>query len=257
MTRMAVTTLAALVLTGPAAHAQRPPAAPPAAQRPQAPRLYVSIDGGYQAGTEDFRNGGTFTQYLEEARFDSAYEVEPGPQFRAAGGVRLWRRLHAGVAVSRFTQTTPTRVTGAIPHPFFFSRPRDIEGSVAGLRRKEAAVHLQARAVVPISGRIDLAAFAGPSWFSVEQGVVGAVQYGESYPFDTAEFRSATTMRRKVSRAGFNVGGDVAFFVLRNVGVGASVQFARANVTLPGGDATDVDTNAGGVQGGVGLRLRF
>lgn len=256
MTRMLLTTIAALLLTGSAAYAQRPPATP--APRPPVPlRVYVSVDGGYQSGTEDFRNGGTFTQYLEQARFDSAYEVEPGPQFQTTAGVRLWRRLHAGVGVSRFTRTTPTRVTGAIPHPFFFSRPRSIEGSVAGLRREETAVHVQARAVFPVSRRIDVAAFGGPSWFSVEQGVVGAVQYGESYPFDTAEFRSATTSREKASQVGFNAGADVAFFFLRNVGVGASVQFARASVTLPGGDATDVATKVGGVQGGVGLRLRF
>lgn len=256
MTRMLLTTLVACFLTCSAAYAQRLPAKPAV---PQAPllRIYASVDGGYQGATEDFSNGGTFTQYLEQARFDSSYEVEPGPQFQAAGGARIWRRLHAGVAVSRFTRTTPTQITGAIPHPFFFSRPRSIEGSLAGLRREETAVHLQARAVFPISQRIDVAAFGGPSWFSVRQGIVGGVRYGESYPFDTAEFLSATTSREKASRAGFNVGGDVAFFFLRNLGVGASVQFARASVTLPGGDATDVDTTVGGVQSGVGLRVRF
>jgi hypothetical protein len=257
MTRILFNAALALLLTSSAAYAQRPPAKPSTTKPAPKLRLYAAVDGGYQGGTEDFSNGGTFTQYLEQARFDSEYEVKPGPHFQVSGGVGVWRQLYAGVAVSRFTRTTPTRITGAIPHPFFFSRPRAIEGDVAGLRREETAVHLQARAILPATRRISVAVFGGPSWFSVKQGVVGGVQYSESYPFDIAAFQSATTSRPKTSRVGFNAGGEVAYFFLRNLGVGGSAQFARAEVTLPAGDATDVTTNVGGFQGGVGLRVRF
>jgi hypothetical protein len=251
MTRILFSTVLTLVFAASTAYAQRPPA------RPAALRGYVWVDGGYQAGTEDFSNGGTFTQYLEEASFDSDYDVRPGPQFNVGGGVRVWRALHAGVAITRFTRTTPTRITGAIPHPFFFSRPRSFEGDVTSLKREEIAVHVQARAVFAATPRIQVALFGGPSMFNVNQGVVGGVQYSESYPFDTAAFQSATTSTAKKSRVGFNAGGDVAYFFMKNLGVGGSVQFARAEVTLPAGDATDVTTNAGGIQAGVGIRLRF
>jgi hypothetical protein len=262
MTRLCVNTVLALLVATSAAYAQRPPARPSSqAPKPTATstklRGYISIDGGYQAATEDFSNGGTFTQYLEQANFDSDYEVKPGPQFNVGGGIRLWRGLHAGVAVTRFTRSTPVRVTGAIPHPFFFSRPRSIEGDVTSLKRQETAVHLQARAVFAATPRIQVALFGGPSMFNVNQGVVGGVQFSESYPFDTAAFQSATTSVEKKSQVGFNAGGDVAFFFTRHIGVGGSAQFSRAEVTLPGGNATDVTTNAGGIQAGAGIRLRF
>jgi hypothetical protein len=265
MTRILFTTLLALLLGVSTSLAQqrRPAPAPakatvkPAMKSASKLRGYVSVDGGYQGGTEDFGNGGTFTQYLEEARFDSDYELKPGPQLNIAGGIGIWKNVYAGVAVTRFTRTTPTRVTGAIPHPFFFSRLRNIEGDVAGLKREELAVHLHARVVVPTSPKMTVALFGGPSWFSVKQGVVGGIQYTESYPFDTAAFQSATTSRSTKSQVGFNVGGDVAYFFMKNVGIGGSAQFARAEVTLPSGNANDVTMDVGGLQGGVGLRLRF
>jgi hypothetical protein len=101
-----------------------------------------------------------------------------GVGFANRGGVGVWKNLHAGVAFSRFNQTTATTVTGAIPHPFFFSRTRSIDGEVTGLKREETAIDLQARVVLPATRRITAAVFAGPSWFSVKQGIVGGIQYG-------------------------------------------------------------------------------
>jgi hypothetical protein len=248
MIRIGFSTALALLVVASTAYAQRP--------TPQ-PRGFVSIDGGYQGGTEDFSNGGTFTQYLEQANFDNDYDVKPGPQLNVAGGIRLWRALHAGVSVTRFTRTTPVRVSGAIPHPFFFSRPRSIEGDVTSLKREEVAVHVQARAVFAATPRVQVALFGGPSMFNVTQGVVGGVQYSESYPFDTATFQSATTSTAKESQIGFNAGGDVAYFFMKNVGIGVSAQFSRAEVTLPAGNATDATTKVGGIQAGAGIRLRF
>jgi hypothetical protein len=144
-----------------------------------------------------------------------------------------------------------------VPHPFFFNRPRSVSGEAAGLRREELAVHVQARAVLPVTRRVQVMVFGGPSFYQVRQGLVHEVAYSESYPYDEATFDGATTGRAEQSPYGFNVGGDVAYFFSRQVGVGFGAQYAGTTVHLPSADGGTVEARAGGSQAGAGLRLRF
>ena len=87
-----------LELSAPLAH---PSAASAAAQ--DMPRAFISINGGYQATTTEFEDPFTFTAHQETGTSRVTYPIEAGPTFDAGGGVRLWRGLGVGVAVSRFT----------------------------------------------------------------------------------------------------------------------------------------------------------
>jgi hypothetical protein len=98
--------------------------------------------------------------------------------------------------------------------------------------------------------------FGGPSLFQVDQDVITDVTFDESYPYDEASFRAAGTTSASVSTIGFNVGADVAFFVTRQVGIGATVQFAGATVDVPGLLGSTQAVKVGGGQAGLGLRLR-
>jgi|CXWL01.1.fsa_nt_gi hypothetical protein len=226
------------------------------AQAP-APKVFVVINGGYQFTSNDFTNGATKRENAEDGRFDTAYTVKKGPALDIAGGGTLWRRLGVGVGVSRFSVATPGAVTATIPHPFFFNRGRAVSGSAAGLKREEVAVHVQVRAIAPLGARFEAMVFGGPSFFQVKQGVVTDVTYTDAYPYDVATFRTATTNAASVSKMGFNVGGDLAFFFTRAVGLGGTVQFAGTTVELPAAGGAQVDLKVGGVKAGAGLRLRF
>jgi hypothetical protein len=99
--------------------------------------------------------------------------------------------------------------------------------------------------------------FGGPSFFQVKQDVVTEIVYADTYPYDTASFGGAQTTAAKESNIGFNVGGDVAFFFTRQLGVGFSTQFSGVNVDVPRVDGGTTPVKAGGLQAGGGLRLRF
>ena len=99
--------------------------------------------------------------------------------------------------------------------------------------------------------------FGGPSYFTVEQEVVTGVEADEVYPFDTAEFRRATTARAKGSAVGFNAGLDFARMFGRRVGAGALVRYARASVDLDAPAARRVSTDGGGMQATIGMRVLF
>ena len=226
------------------------------AQAPPVSRGFIVVNGGYLTAN-DCEDGATKRENAEDGRFDTTYVVTGGPTLDIAGGGVLWRHLGVGVGITRFSVSTPAALKATIPHPFFFNRARSVSGDVADLTREELAVHIQARGIFPIGERLQFMVFGGPSFFQVTQGVITDYTYTESYPYDSASFRGATTAPQSVSKTGYNAGADVAFFFSRQVGVGATLQFAGTTVQLPGALGSTLDVKVGGSQIGGGLRLRF
>ena len=227
-----------------------------AQQRTTEGRGFIVVNGGYQMTRHDFEKASTFRANAEDGSFTTDYEVKGGPTFDVAGGARLWRRLAVGVGVTRFSRSTRSTLNGSVPHPFSFNHLRSVTGDVAGLKREELIVDVQARAIAPIGPRLEVVAFGGPSFFQVKQGMVTAFTWAESYPFDEATFGSATTARARGSKLGFNAGVDVAFFISRQVGVGGTIQFSGTTLDLESAAGTQ-EVKAGGARAGGGLRLRF
>jgi hypothetical protein len=220
-------------------------------------KVYLALNGGYQLTKNNFADGAVKRENAEDGRFDTTYEIKAGPSFNIAGGANVRRQFGVGVGVNRISVASSSHLNGSIPHPFFFNRPRAVSGDVAGLTRDEFALHIQARVTVPVSRRLQVTGFAGPSLFRVTQGMVTDFSYSDSYPYDEATFRTAVTETRNASKIGFNVGADVGFFFSRQVGVGFSAQFSGASVPLKSAGGGTVDVKAGGAQLGGGLRLRL
>lgn len=262
MYRAAATFLVILLGTAASANAQAKPAQPaparPAPAAPEIDRIYVSINGAYQTGGDSFGETVTFIENAENGTFSTDYEVKSGPAFNVSVGASLWRNIGIGVGVTRYSKNTPTALNASVPHPFFFNRPRTVDGEVAGLKREELAVHVQARATFVPTERIQAVVFAGPSFFSVKQGIVNDFEVSETYPYDTATFSRGITTDVDESKIGFNVGADVGYFFTRQVGVGGSVQWAGTTIDAPASSGTgSFELKAGGFQAGGGLRLRF
>jgi hypothetical protein len=233
--------------------AQTQPAARP--RTPVMERVFVSIDGLYQVGSNDFGDSATIRENAENGRLETDYSVGTGPAFDISGSALIWRNLAVGVGVTRFSTSTTTALSAAVPHPFFFNQPRAVEGEFSG-ERTEVAVHVQLRAVLPVSDRIQVTVFGGPSFFQVDQSIVSDIDYTESYPYDTATFSRAVADTQSESKVGVNVGGDVSYFFSRQFGVGVTAQYSGATVEMPVPSGT-ADVKAGGGQIGGGLRLRF
>jgi hypothetical protein len=216
-------------------------------------RGFILVNGGYQITGNDFEKVSSLRANVEDGSFTTDYDVKGGPAFDVGGGVALSRRFAVGVGLTRFSRSTSSALSGSVPHPFFFNRPRTVTGDVVGLNRDELAVHVQAQAIVPVGSRLQLVAFGGPSFFRVDQELVTNFTWVDSYPFDDATFGAATTISANGSSVGFNAGVDVAYFFTQRVGIGGMLQFSRATVELD--DSQQV--KAGGTKAGGGLRLRF
>ncbi len=267
MFRTAVASLVVLLGAAASADAQaKPPQTKPAPPSPARPapaaqpidRVYVSVNGAFQTAGGDFGETVTFTENAESGTFSTDYDVKSGPALNISVGAGLWRNIGVGVGVTRFSKSTPTVLSASVPHPFFFNRPRSVDGEVAGISREELAIHIQARATFVPTPNIQAVVFAGPSFFTVTQDIVNDFEITETYPYDTAAFSRGISTSLDESKIGFNVGADVGYFFTRQVGVGGSVQWAGTTIDAPASSGTgSFDIKAGGVQAGAGLRLRF
>ena len=66
-------------------------------------RVHISVNGAFQTASNDFSDRFEFEKDLETGSTDADYRVKGGFLFDAGGGVRLWKNLGAGVALSYFT----------------------------------------------------------------------------------------------------------------------------------------------------------
>jgi len=223
----------------------------------QPARLFVDVNGGTQISTTDFEDNVVFTEFVEESDLNATHAVARGPIIDIGGGIRLWKGLALGAGFTRFDGGHDASVDARIPHPFFFDRHRSITGSAPNLARQERAVHVHVRWFAPVPGPVQIAVFAGPSFFSVKQDLVTAVNVTQSFPFDTASFVSAETHRHAASVTGYHLGADAAFFFSRHIGLRGLVRFSRASVDFTSEDGGLVPVDLGGVQLSGGLRVRF
>jgi hypothetical protein len=218
---------------------------------------YVSINFGYQAGDRTFQESLADTVYGEAATYGVTHSSGSSGLFDIGGGVRVWRNLAAGLAVTSMSTSSGAAVAAEVPHPLFFNRNRLAGFAQTNLEHKQLGIHLHAVWVVPVNEKINVAVSGGPSFFSVDQSLVFSVTPAEiAAPFNTVEIASISTATASESAVGANVGVDVSYKVTEYLGGGIFVRYAGGSVNIPAsGGAQSVDV--GGVQTGIGLRVRF
>lgn len=219
--------------------------------------LRVGVTGGVQTGSQTVSQNFTFPLYRENATVVNDIGVSGGGFVDLGASFRVAGPLWAGAAFSSLSRTTESALAATLPHPFFFNMPRTVNGRVSGLESKESAVHLSAAFLVPLSDKLDVAIFGGPSRFGIRQMLVTGVDYSESYPFDAASFTSASTTRASASAWGFNLGVDGSWRLSKGLAAAGLLRYAKGTTTLDTETVHGVSIDAGGVMAGAGLRIIF
>jgi hypothetical protein len=225
-------------------------AAPAAAQTMQwTDKAFVTANVGIQAGSHNLNTAQTFTLYDEDATVSSALKVKSGAFFDIGGGYRVWRNnVTAGAIFSWMGNSSNAAVTGSIPDPAFFDRPRAVSTSANDLSHRESALHLNATYMLPVTDKIDVGVSAGPSIFFVKQQVVGSLPISEPGP--TVGTPSVTSERE--TTVGVNFGVDVTYLLTPKYGVGGIARYSWGSADIHGDSLT-----VGGLQIGGGFRMRF
>jgi hypothetical protein len=182
---------------------------------------------------------------------DSQFAIEP------AGGIRIWRNLGVGAALTRRGLTETITVRALVPHPVLFNQPR-VASKDAPFERSDFAVHAHALLMLPVHPRLDVALSAGPSFMRVRQDIVRTIEVAESgAPFIAVAIGNVPVISREADTIGFNAGADITWFLTPIAGIGVTTRFTRGYASTTLTDGSSLDLELGGLQIGFGARLRF
>ncbi len=262
------------------AGAQKPGASPAAGsgQKPPAPRApvtptkrprrppqkgdwtdmgYLFVSGLLETGVSAFTQSQSWTYFAENATATTNYPAKSTVGFDASGGYRVWRNLAVGVGVTVAGRSTTAAYSGSIPNPLYLHRPNLLSGTFAA-SNSETAIHLQAAWGIPVSPKMLVVLFAGPSIFSVKQTVMQpqGLTVSSGYPYDSTT-ATVSTEDMSATAFGFGVGADISYYFSNTVGVGGLIRFSRATADIPVTGQPSVGVSAGGFQIGGGVRIRF
>ena len=230
--------------------------APASAQMQWEGQGFATIGFGIQGNSRDFTTRAEPLIYEEPALITSAQNVGSGLLFEISGGYRVWRNLVVGLGYSHFGDSSASTVTAAIPHPLVPDAPRNASASVGDLGHSENGFHFTATWMIPVTDKIEVGVFGGPSVYRVGQDLVSDIGFTESPdPFPTVTLGNPVVTEEDVTAVGVNIGAEVTYLLTPRYGVAGFLRYAGATAEFDGVDGRDV--KVGGVHIGVGFRYRF
>jgi outer membrane protein with beta-barrel domain len=210
---------------------------------------YVSINAGAQPQTRTFTTSASYPIYGETATFSADHHVSNGPVFDINGGKRVTGNLAIGAGFTSFSaKKDASVVTSSVPSPLFFNQPQRTVQTMSDLKHTERAFYVQAVYIMPITSKIDISLGIGPTFIKVNQDLVSNIDI-------PARTQAAVPIVETQSKTavGVIVGFDGTYLFTPRIGAGLFVRYAGAKTDLDSVSGLKV----GGLQGGLGLRVRF
>ncbi len=238
-------------------------------------RGYFHVSFGGQTGEQTFSESATFDIYGERGAVAAAHSIGGGTLSDISVGARVWKNLGVGIGYSSISNRNDAAVSVRVPHPIVFGQAREATATASNLEHSETAVHLQFLWMLPLTSNIQVAFMIGPSFFTVRQQIASLPNPRQNItdvaPFTSVSINNVTVTEAKDSPGGINVGFDASYLLDPDmlpsmltskgikVGAGFFVRYAGASPDFPATEGTtrEGEIEAGGVQAGVGLRLRF
>ena len=217
-------------------------------------RLAVTITGGYIKPSTSFTQNVTFEQYSEQGSLTAVYKAASRPSVDGGVTVRVWRGLAVGVAGAYFQDPGVAQVSAAVPNPIVSNQPRQISG-LSKATHTETAAHVEAAYWFRAGPRVTVIVEGGPSFFQVSQDFISDVTYTQAFPYTTATYQSATTVREKKSATGYNVAGEAGWRVWGHLSVVGAARFSHSTISFT--DALAQPVTLGGLHVGAGIRLMY
>ena len=187
-TRIRILTTALILAGASAASAQSPAATP----------IFISLNGGGQSGSRSIETSSSSPLFGETLQINSAQSISSGPLIDASVGYRFPRGLGVAVGYSTFGRSSDAALAASVPDPLLFNKPTAKTATATGLKHIENTWHIMAMWFFPVTEKIDVAIFAGPSFITVNQDV--AVGSGANL--------TVTADRQKATAKGFQRGRD-------------------------------------------------
>lgn len=225
-------------------------------------RTRLAINVGAQPQSQTFAEVTTPLIYGESGLLAVPHTIGGSSLLDASVGVRVWERFGIGLGYTRHSEKETSTVSAQIPSPIAFDRLRSATASTGELSHTESIIHTQFLWLMPVSQNLEVTAVLGPSFVTVTQALVSGVNLLEGAPpFSSVTITSAETEKTSKTALALTVGVDLSYLMTARFGAGAFVRYSRTsggNIDLPSPDGSgEVGVEAGGLQLGAGLRVRF
>ena len=226
-------------------------------------RLLIHVNGAYQDSARQSEMEIVLRTYGEQSRLLTREDFRGGGHIDVGGSLRMWRGLAIGASFTQVRNSGSAVVTGTVPHPIEVGRDRTVPMRTVSLPHRQRAAHGYVAWRMPLGDAWQLALSAGPTYFSLRQGVVVNLTpmevSGPPFAEIGLELDAGEHTRNGV---GFNAGIDLTYMFtpatrIPQVGIGYFARFTDGSVSLPVSADTWRTVSVGGVQTGAGLRLRF
>ena len=230
-------------------------------------RGWIDVNFGFAVANEDAITAETVQSdgagELETYRVD--YRFPTGAAFDFGGGVMVTPVIGFGIQFTGTAHEDEADLFVRIPHPRFFNEhATDTSTTDDKLMRVEGGVNLSVVAAPINQERVLVRVYGGPTWFRLQADAVSDIRYYQEFglfnTFNSVEIHEYDTEEVEETGWGFHVGGDVAYYFNRRIGIGGFGRFTRGTITLRPEDflvSENFDITAGGFQAGGGLRIRF
>lgn len=241
-------TVLALACASAASAQETTPATSSQSTMPLGGKAFVNVNVGVQTQASTMNNDFSFPIYGETATVKTSASVGSGPIFDLSVGYRFIPRFGAAIGYSSFSSTGTAQGAASIPSPVFFDRPAAVTIDAVSAKRTDRSMYLVLVGFVPIADKVELSVFLGPSFTRVQQELIAdaSVPAGTQNVVSTIQSQSGTAK-------GVNIGADIAYQFLKQLGAGVFVRYNGGSVDL----TTLKGVKAGGLQMGIGARVKF
>jgi hypothetical protein len=220
-------------------------------------RGYLSVNFGIQPQSREFTEISAPEIYGDPATITVPHTIGSGAFPDFAVGYRLWENLGVHVGYSYFSKSESPTLVAQIPHPAFGGQNRTATTSAGDLSHSESAFHTHLLWMIPLAEKFEAAILVGPSFYSIKQDFIETVAPVETPPYNTVAIGSVTPIEQSESAVAFTAGVDGTYLVTPTFGVGAFFRYSGASVDMPLTGGGTITVEAGGIQIGGGLRVRF
>jgi Outer membrane protein beta-barrel domain len=211
-------------------------------------QLFVNVNVGAQTQSHTANNDFSFPIYGQTATVTTTASVDGGAFFDLSVGYRATPKFGAAIGYSGFSSTGSAQGAGSVPSPTFFNRPATVTINPIDAKRRDRNFYLLAVGFVPVTDKVEVSVFVGPSFTRVQQEFIvdGSVPAGTQSLTTTIQNQTGTAK-------GINIGADATYQFLNQIGAGVFIRYNGGSVDLP----SLKEVKVGGLQLGIGVRLRF
>ena len=211
-------------------------------------KLFIDVNGGAQTEARSIDNTFSIPIYGQTATVSTTATIPSGGIFDFRIGYKVMSNIGVAIGFSTFSGTGAMGGAASVPSPIFFNRPLAVTIPESPAERKDRSVYVLFVGFVPITDKVELALSIGPTFIRVEQPLITSV----SIPAGTQNV-SPTVQTQSGTAKGINVGADLNYLFVKQVGAGVFMRYNGGSVDLQSAPAL----KAGGFQVGIGGRLRF